>query len=181
METKVKYDALTHEGKRVKITKKYIVPDYEEIVSEFLGRRVVTTVESQIDEYISDLDKAEFMEENDLHLIFDWKIISAKKESKELVVSKKAPNKDKQVKMFIEVWEMDEKIKLDFLAVYLKMKPSLKGLSIEKIVEVVISSMGASYQAVGAAFDRIESDMEEWRKENNIKDFLHLHCAYLLY
>jgi len=180
VETKIKYDVLTYEGKRKKITQKYDVPDFEEIrgksflaevYAEKLGinKEYVITVEEQIDEHIAGIDKAAFMDENEIHIIFNWVVVSAKKIVKgapnvELVIKPAQPTEDDLVKLFLEVWQVPEKLKIDFAAVYMKMKPTLKGLKLERKIDVVISSMSVAYTSVTATFDRLNEDMAKFRE-----------------
>jgi hypothetical protein len=171
MEVKIKFDVLTYEGKRKKVTNLYWVPDYEEIkrVGTFLNREFIITVEEQIDEYIKGIDKAAFMDENDIHIIFDWVIVSAKKIVKgaaniDLIIKPDNHSEDDLVKLFLEVWEVPEKLKIDFLAVYMKMKPTLKGLKLERKIDVVISSMSVAYTSITAAFERVNQDVSKFRE-----------------
>lgn len=172
MKAKIKYDVLTQEGKRRKISKVYEVPDFEEKRGVFLGHECVNTVEQQIDEFMNDIDKSGFMEENEIHIIFDWKVVSAVKKDnpkQELIIKPVRLSNDDMIKIFLGMWEMPERIKIDFAAIYTKMKKSLKGLSIERQIELVIASLGVAQKSSSAILDRLNEDMEEWRRSRETK------------
>lgn len=186
METKIKYDVLTWDGKRRKITKTHIVPDFEEIrgksflaevYAEKLGidKEYVVTIEDQIDEHIAGIDKRPFMDENEIEIIFDWQVVSAKKQdagkaAQELILKPAKTTDEDMIKMFLELWQVPEKLKIDFAAIYMKMKHTLKGLNIERQIEVVISSMSVAYTSATAILDRLNEDTRKFRETLKLKE-----------
>lgn len=174
MKTKIKYDVLYYDGRRGKKTVEYDCPDFEEkIFKKFfhidLPEPITVTVEKQIDSWVGEFDKAVWMNENDIDIIFNWKVVSAKttKSNVELIVSQKKLSNEDLIKIFTTMIE-DERIRLDFIAVYSKMKPVIKDFHYEKQINIVMASQSVGYQSVIASFGRLDEMGRERKNEKQL-------------
>lgn len=172
MKTKIKYSTILYSGNKKKITVTYIdCPDFIELFSKNgelfhkeLGEERTTTISEQIDEWVSGLDKRDFMDENDIQTIIDWGVVSYEGEIKpsvdenltqiigigDLSVSinpNKKLSKLELIKLYFIVNKTDEKIVIDFLAVYAQMEETLKGLSWQKQLSIVLRSTNVAYSS----------------------------------
>ncbi len=171
MKTKIQYTVMYYSGRRGTKTVTYDCPDFEEqvfttIFNLALPEPVILTVEKQIDSWVGEFDKTDFMNKNEIDIIFDWKVLSAKadKTKKELVISKAKLTNEECVKLYASFIE-DERLKLDFIAVYSKMKHTVKDLHYLKQIKIVHEAQSVGYKSVIASFDRMNAAHEEIRKQ----------------
>ena len=143
MKTKVKFKAISHQGEVVYFTHEFEHPDFEvKPPSEFLGVKLPeTTIESQVIDWLDSQDKKSLMYDKDVYGIIDY-WIPTKVKKQTLVDCLKSLN-------------LSEQIYIDMLAVYKEIKPTLKGMKVEKKVSVLLSHLGVGYSASGVAYDNI--------------------------
>lgn len=171
MKTKIKYDVLYYDGRRGKKTVTYECPDFEEkifnkVFDIELPEPITLTIEKQIDSWVGEFDKAVFMSKNDIKIIFDWKVISVKhtKTNTELIVKDKVLTNEDLIKLFASMLE-DEQVRLDFIAVYSKMKSTIKNLHYKKQIEIVIDAQIVGYKSVIASHERVKDFGNELKKQ----------------
>ena len=162
MKTTIKYKVLFHDGKKGKIKVEYDCPDFEdrEIAPLVLHGKQLSdghthTIEQQIDEWVGEFDKSEWMRDNDVMIIFDWKVVSAKAESApntNLVVVKPKMTQSEMVGLFVEMSPMSDELKLEFIAVYSEMKPTIKDLKFDKQIDITFNSLGVGFKAAKEAY-----------------------------
>lgn len=172
----VKYSVLFYSGDKGYVKESYICPDYEDMPHqlEIDGKVVHTSIETvlqQADEWVSGIDKSEMMDEKDIHMIFDWEIISAEKETQQLVVKEKKASKLQIIEAWLELSEMEEQRKLDFKAVYTDMYKRIKNMSVEKQISLTFGALGVAYDASGTAYQHM-TDILSGKKENPAKQRL---------
>ena len=188
MKAVIKYSVLLYNGK--KASKKAVYndcPDFETIVHDsFLepGKKLYTTVEDQIDDWVSGFDKSTWMAENEISLIFNWEVISAEitikavglpAETKQLV-NKAKPQKlttDQILQVFVQLPGM-EKLKDDFSATYQTMKPAIKNLSYKKQIEIVLQAIGVAYKSANNVFDRLNEMENDIKRQTKGKTHLEI-------
>lgn len=153
MKTKVKYKALTFEGKLVHKVLEHDLPDFEEktVTLKMNGIPVTTQipVTSQIMDHLDDMDKRDLMEENDWHTIIDYWVHVQKKKSEP--VKKQVANLAKQ---YLEGLENAEQLMTDFLVVYVRMYDKIKKLKAEDQFKIVLETMGIGYDAQSEVYKR---------------------------
>lgn len=159
MKIKVKYDVLFYDGKRGKISKSYDCPDFEPetFVSAITGDTITTDIQEKVDEWVTELDKSAFMNENDIHIIYDWTLNSikkndAKKVKQELIIKPKKLTDEELVILYAHTDGMAT-LKNDFLAVYHEIKEPIKNLKFDKQCSIVFKSLGVAQQASINALD----------------------------
>jgi len=156
MKITAKYSVLTYEGKKTSRRVTYECPDFEDIYSEFLGRQTIHTALQQADEWLTEQDKREWMEENDIEIIFDWAIIAAEKENNQLILKEEKIDKRHAVEYWLKNFSgTDEDFKTQFEAVYSEMYPRIKSLSVEKQIEIALRATGVAAQAASTAYNHI--------------------------
>lgn len=189
MNIKVRYSVLFYDGKKGSKTQNLECPYFEEFVQPCtifgLGDLTITVME-QVDDWVSQQDKKEFMDSNDIQIIFDWEITSiiateseassskamtaTGSKNRELVVKHKKLSKSQIIQHFASMLE-NEKMKADFLGVYIKMKSSISSLSYEKQIEVVLSGMGVAYASAINVYDRLaqfDKELAESKKTEKL-------------
>lgn len=173
MKITVKYSVLFYNADKGSIKETYECPDFEDTEhSMTIGKYTHTSTETALqkaDEWLLDIDKQKFMDDNDIHLIFDWKIISAEKDSKQLIVKEPKLSKLQQIELYINSTSMAEQHKLDFKAVYTEMHPKIKNMSPEKQISLTFGALGAAYGASGAAYQHMTDLMSGGKKVETIK------------
>jgi len=167
MKTTVKYGVLYENGKKGKVSVKYDCPDFEEI--KFLSPvqpdvECVITIDEQVDDWVTTFDKKEWMNENGVLLIFDWEIKSIKTKSKELVVTKPKITQTDIVGIFASE-HLDGQIQSDFIAVYVKMKPTIKDLKFNKQIDIVLKGMDVAYGSALNVYKRLNEFSESLKSE----------------
>lgn len=171
----VKYSVLFYNGNKGFVKETYTCPDYEDkphclIIAGKVVHESVETALQQADEWVLNMDKSVLMDEKDIHIIFDWEIISAEKESKKLIVKEKKPSKLQIIEAWLDVSGMEDQPKLDFKAVYSKLYEKIKKMPVEKQISLTFSSLGMAYDASGAAYQHM-SDLISGKKridQNNL-------------
>lgn len=182
MKITVKFDVLYYDGKKGKIKADYECPDFETIVYDCIfkkGEKITVTPQEQADDWVSTFDKSEWMNENDIHLIFNWEITSCKVlvvepivkgvsvvlKTKELVVKAPTLTQSEMVLLLLEQIKMDEKMKHDFIAVYQEMKGAISNLKFDKQFNIVMKAMGVAYTASIATLDHLEEFKNNLNKD----------------
>lgn len=155
MKIKIKFKALTYNGKVIVFTKDFYCPDFEVIPPKKLndGELPEITVESQIIDWLDEQDKSNLMIEKDLGVIIDY-WIPKKKEKKSTIVD------------YLKKANLSEQLMLDLLAVYKKIKPIIKGKSVEYQIHMMLSHLSIGYDAAANAYKHISNILQV----ENIKD-----------
>lgn len=178
MKIKVKYDVLFCNGDRGKISTTYECPDFEsESFDGFLtGETLTISVEDKADEWVSELDKSSFMNQNDIWIINDWSITSIKKsdgknKKQELIVKEKKLSQEQLVILFAHTDSMAN-LKNDFLAVYFEIKDTIKNLKFDKQCSIVFKALGVAQKASMNTLDNLNSyqkalKLVDWSKFKN--------------
>lgn len=174
MKAIVKHDVLFYNGRRGKINQTFIVPEFEEKITDsiiFKGEKVKTTILEQVDDFISEIDKKDFMEENDIQIIYNWEIISCKVESEKItstsglilknksteIVLKSKKKSNSEIVQIFATEILEDKLKDDFISVYSSMKSSIKSLNYKKQIEIVFDGMKVAYKSAHNVYDRLEA------------------------
>lgn len=173
MEVKVKYEVIAR-GTRKFCTVTHEIPDLKpQTVNVILNRESVTlttTLEKEVDDYISDMDKSTLMFEKDWSLIINWEILKdIPKEKKpknkfpsfELSTYEKVSRKLTQselVALFIVTQStFDESLRNDFIACYKEQFENVKDLKFNKQIDIVFKSMAIGYKSVTNAFTELNN------------------------
>lgn len=150
MEAKIKVSYLDDRGNKKTKTVRYDFPEKikEVVIQEFDGVKfdppLVSSFEKEATMYLGDISYGrQFMKENeDCAIVIDY-----------IVITKKPKVSDKEViEKFMEMFDSDQ-AKIDFLAVYKKMEPSLKGIPILKKIRIVILATGTAYDSASEAYN----------------------------
>ena len=138
---KIQFKYITEEGKYKCKTHEITIPIFENYDTEFKGVKFQVTKESQIMDFLDEMDKTEFMQENDIVTILDYKPFIPKmkinKEFEILSIFKDA----------ISANENKEQMFFDFVAVATKMRYSIKNLSIDKQLNLILNGLNIGYKA----------------------------------
>lgn len=174
METTIKYKVLFNNGKKGSIKVDYDCPDFENIQKEpiQIGSELISTditIEQQIDEWVSEFDKRDLMDSNDIMIIFNWDVISAKtKESPKtnIIVKERTLTQSELVGLFVQSAPMSDELKIEFIAVYKELKPVIKDLKFDKQIDLTFKSLNIGMKAASQAyryiteFSKTMSDMK---------------------
>ena len=162
MKTTIKYKVLFYDGKKGKIKVEYDCPDFadEEIEPLVLKGKQVSdghtyTIEQQIDEWVNEFDKKDWMEANGVMMIFDWKVASAKAESApqtNLVVKPQKLSQSEMVGLYVQMAPMSEELKTEFIAVYAEIKPAIEKLPFNKQIDITFKGLGVGFKAAQEAY-----------------------------
>lgn len=176
MKTTIKYKVLFHDGKKGKIRVEYDCPDFtdKEIEPLVLNGKQVSdghthTIEMQIDEWVGEFDKKGWMEENDVMIIFDWKVVSAKTEQApmtNLIVKEKTLTQSEMVGLFVQMSPMSEELKTEFIAVYSEIKPAIKDLKFDKQIDITFKGLSVGFKAATEAYRYLT----EYQRALNVVD-----------
>ena len=156
MKIKVKYKAMDLRGNIVYLTKAYVCPDFKEesyshtqkINNKSLTVNLKTDIDSQIISWIDDQDKKELMYEQDWNCIIDYTLVGNKKTKG---VSKSALLKS----ILQELFKDKEKMLIDFMVCYKRMKQKISRLPVDKQISIVLETLGIGYDAKSEAYERI--------------------------
>ena len=162
MKTTIKYKVLFHDGKKGNVKVDYDCPDFtdKEIAPLILNGKKVSdghtyTVEMQIDEWVGEFDKSDLMNEKDIMMIFDWKVVSAKAKENpntNLIVKPQTLTQSEMVGLYVQMAPMSEELKTEFIAVYSEMKPTIKDLKFDKQIDITFKSLGVGFKAAQEAY-----------------------------
>lgn len=188
MKTSIKFKAITLRGKIVYITHELDVPDFipikedidafmrniqgsdswskERIKSFKKGMSSTYTISQQIDDYVSEIDKSDFMAENDLECIIDWRVISNK--SKKIKPIDKQKKQDAEIMDFINTYLIDENevIRADFEAAYTVMRNNLVGVPLNQKVEIILTSIKMAGSSVVSFINRLNEQERKFKEGN---------------
>lgn len=128
MITPIRFKAITHRGKVVSKTLKIDVPN-----------------EVNPLDYLDNIDKLHMMEDNDWGTILNYWVV-VKKPKTEKVTLKSL------VEKYFKNSENREKIVIDFMVVYSRMKDELEGLKPELQFKMVLKTMNVGYDAATEAY-----------------------------
>jgi len=177
MKITAKYSVLFYDGRKVTKKVKYDCPDFEDNHYEFHGHKSVETAVQQADKWLEEIDKAVWMDENDVYTIFDWKIVSAVKDKVELVPKEVPVDKRKVVGIWLrELSGMSEGFQNEFEAVYSEMYPKIKRLSAAQQISVTLRATGVAVQAAGTAYKNITDYMDSL-KDKSLEELKQLTAA----
>jgi hypothetical protein len=159
MKATIKYKVLFCSGKKGTIKVDYECPDFEHIDKEpiIIGTEVITTdisVEQQIDEWVASFDKTDLMYSNDIMIIFNWDIVSAKPKdvNKNIIVKQRILTQSEMVGLFIKHANMTEDLKTEFIAVYSNLKSTIKNLKFDKQIDITFKSLNIAMMASKEAY-----------------------------
>jgi hypothetical protein len=165
MKTTIKYDVIFYDGNKGKLKVDYDCPDFEDIdIAPLIlnGKHVsdghTNTIEMQIDEWVGEFDKKEWMNSNDVMIINDWEVVSARTESEpktNLVIKEKKLTQSEMVGLFIQMAPMSDDLKLEFIAVYKEMKPAIKNLKFDKQIDLTFKGLSIGMKAASQAYKYI--------------------------
>lgn len=156
MEIKIKYSVLFTNGKKSFIFQNHTCPDFKnkkKPLTLITGQTFdfETSIEEQVDDWVLDLDKTQFMYENDIEIIFDWIILSKNLNNKIELKQKKLPQSE-MVGLFIKEANMTEDLKTEFIAVYSNIKSSIKDLKFDKQIDITLKSLNVAMMASSEAY-----------------------------
>lgn len=138
---KIQFKYITEEGKYRCKSHKIEMPDFESYDTEFKGIKFKVTKESQIMNFLDEMDKNDFMQENNIITILDYKPC----------VVKKKINKEIEIlsifKDMISENQNKEQIYFDFVAVATKMRKSIKKMSVDKQLNIILDALNVGYTA----------------------------------
>ena len=156
----------------------------DERVIDYIGIESKYTVEQQADDYISDLDKSNLLTEYELSCIIDWDIISVecsgkiqykrdKKKAKETLMTifkqisdEDFKESDSELKnLFIELFKDKKQIFYDFVAAYNVQYDTIKKISFETQVYIVLNSINIGYDASTLILKRLNDDISTMKNE----------------
>jgi len=176
MKTTIKYKVLFYDGKKGKIKVDYDCPDFtdEEIGPLILHGKKVSdghtyTIEQQIDEWVNEFDKKVWMEANDVMIIFDWKVVSAKHAEApqtNLIVKPQKMTQSEMVGLYVQMAPMSEELKKEFIAVYAEIKPAIEKLPFDKQIDITFKGLGVGFKAAQEAYRYLT----EYQKALNVVD-----------
>lgn len=185
----IKFKCVTYNGKIRHFSKKYEHEDFEdEVINSLLGvtlgREITITKESKIMEWLDNQDKREFMDENDIHLILDYWIVSTKtkKQKSESIALFKKAKLDAMVGFWQDYKQKNpnseniDKLITDFFVCYDKMKDSISELSITKQFEITFKGMDIAYKSAINVYDHMkefEDTLKAMYNENAQKSIDH--------
>lgn len=149
MKQKIKFKALSYQGKVILFTKEFDCPDFKVIPANKIGdlELTETSIESQVIDWLDEQDKTDLMIEKDLGVIIDY-WIPKKNKSKLTIVD------------YLKSANLSEQLTLDLIAVYKEIKPLLKGKSIETQIKILFSHINIAYQSSSAAYQRITAILQ---------------------
>jgi len=150
MKQAFKFKVMTYNGAIKYITKTFDCPDFQVIPpKEYQGRVFPeTTIQYQLMDWMDTIDKRDFMIENDLGVIINYWIPEAK-QKKETVLD------------YLKQANLSKEMTLDLIAIYHKIKPILKGKSIESQIEILFSHLSVGYQAIITSNEKIINMLKE--------------------
>lgn len=157
MKIKVKYKAIDLRGNQIKLTKGYDCPDFKEetlkhtqkVNGKFHNFEFKKTINEQVMNWLDDMDKMDFIYENDLHCIVDYEIIEAKRKNEYIV---KKPTLEELTTMLLG---HNERLMVDFAVAYNKLKKSIKKLDIYDQIQITLESLGMAYESKTEAYERM--------------------------
>lgn len=163
MKAIVKYDVLFYNGEKGTVRETYDCPDFENIGpqkivinGEEISDDYINTIESQIDEWISEIDKRDLMNSRDIAIIFNWEIISAKSETNKNIIAKERKlTQSELVGLFVKMSPMSDELKTEFVAVYRELKPSIKNLKFDKQIDITFKGLNIGMKAASQAYKYI--------------------------
>lgn len=144
MERKIKFKVIKDRGRVSLMSKIMNFPNFEIIPPKLFQGIILPeiSVESQIIDYLDEMDKKEFMYQNDISIIIDYWVCVPKKNKISLLEA-------------IKMSGVSEQMFFDLEAIYRKIKPTLKGKSIEKQAEMLFNCLDISYQSATNAYREI--------------------------
>ena len=78
METRIKFKVLFYNGRNGTIYHNFEHPEFQEIINTFLvcgeKRENVITHNDQLDQAVEDWDKKDWMDKNEIQMIYNWEI-----------------------------------------------------------------------------------------------------------
>lgn len=160
MDITFKIKGINSFGDIVTIKKKIVCPDFEVLPSKRFDNLILpeTSIEEQVYDWFDSIDKKDIMYENDLFIIIDY-VIYEKKKNKKLID-------------LIKSHVSDERMLLDIMAVYSKIKPNLKGLKIEKQFELLLTHLDIGYLSAIESMSPIKNifklngdELKDYKKE----------------
>jgi hypothetical protein len=165
MKTTIKYDVIFYDGNKGKLKADYECPDFEDMdIAPLIlnGKQVsdghINTIEMQIDEWVGEFDKKEWMNSNDVMIINDWEVVNARSESEpktNLVIREKKLTQSEMVGLFVQMAPMSDDLKLEFIAVYKEMKPVIKNLKFDKQIDLTFKGLSIGMKAASQAYKYI--------------------------
>ena len=143
MKIKVKFKAFTYRGKLTYFIKTFNCPDFKIIPSKTLNGLILdeTSIESQIVDWLDELDKSNLIIEKDLSCIIDYSIV---------VKTKKLTFKEYLISL-----NLKEEILFDILLIYREIKPLLKGKTFEKQLLIIMSHLEIGYKTANVAYQNM--------------------------
>lgn len=171
METRIRVEYIDFRGVKHHKTTTKEVPDFEEkvidkILNLKLKSKVVITIEQQILEYLDDNSFGkEFMQDNinECYAVINYWVAN----------KKKVRDEKEEVRSFTEKHLKEEQMRVDFVAIYTHMKPSLKGMETSKKLTICLSALLASYMSASEAYSHItsfsKSMSENIKSEHDVK------------
>lgn len=164
MDIRVKFTGIDyHTGKRVKFLHTFVTDqEFHDIESTFMGITRSTSALEQADEWVSEVDKRELMYANDVSGIVNWEIISVGGQVATFPEAIQKVSKRDQVgstlKLLVETQGIDPQILVDMMAVYTRLYPTIKNLSVRKQLEIVIGGVNIGYDSTLHALKNLNVD-----------------------
>lgn len=121
--TPIRFKAITHRGK---------------VVSKIL--KIDIPKDSEPMKYLDDIDKLNIMEDNDWGVILDYSIMIKKPKTQKITLKS-------LVEKYFENSKNKEKVVIDFMVVYSRMKNELDMIKPELQFRIILKAMGVGYDA----------------------------------
>ena len=138
---KIQFKYITEEGKYKCKSFNLDIPEFKDYQTDFKGVQFIVRKERQIMDFLDEMDKTNFMQENHMITILDYKpYFQKQKRNKEVEIL--AIFKDA-----ISSNQNKEQLYFDFFAVATKMRHSIKNLSIEKQFNLILDGLNIGYKA----------------------------------
>ncbi len=149
MKVKVRFKCIDFSGGVVKTTVKFDCPDFknEEGTFNANGHQLPykTTINQQIIEWLDNQDKSDLMDKYGWYNILNYEVVEKKVKEKKVTINE-------MIDGFLSGMEHSEQIKIDFIATYIKMSETIKGLPVEERFKIVLNTLEVGYIAQTEAY-----------------------------
>tara|TARA_R110000787_G_scaffold133423_4_gene245744 strand:+ start:1470 stop:1997 length:528 start_codon:yes stop_codon:yes gene_type:complete len=164
MKFKAKIKTVLYDGSINTFTVDYECPDFEVTENKFFlkngeSRTIITSVETQVDDWLCEQDKSEWMDDNDVGTIINfWQHIPKKRKKKISFRQYSSNLLSGQDQGFVD----------DFFATYAEIFESLKGKEVQDQFVSVLNAMSVGIKAATIAYQ----NMSKILKPDNPKQLI---------
>lgn len=164
MKAKVRFKVVLNNGTIKKLTVEYNCPNFNVIEGGvFLNHKCSNiSIKEQIDSWVSDINKKDWMEENDVSTIIDWEVVD---NNSSLPANNFKLTNSEMVGLWLKNSNMSDGLKNEFIAVYKEMKPTIKNLKFDKQIEITFKSLNVGFSAASQAYKSLDDIRKEVRED----------------